>query len=206
MLLARSLGTDLQMEKADRMDSADDLDATSLHRRYLKEIFRYVSRRVPRQEAEDITMQVLGAALEALPRFRGDCPPHVWILGIAHRKVIDALRRRNSRRETLASELADPATGTDPLAETMASMVEEPQAAVERAEARRVIRQLVDRLSNDQREALLLQYVEGLAVAEIAVIMGRSTAAIDSLLQRARATLYRLGRPYFLDNGEESYR
>jgi RNA polymerase sigma-70 factor (ECF subfamily) len=206
MLLARSPGMDLPMEKADRMESADGLDAASLHRRYLKEIFRYVSRRVPRQEAEDITMQVLAAALEALPRFRGDCPPHVWILGIAHRKVVDALRRRRSRREMLASELADPATGADPIAETLASAVEGPEAAVQRAEARRVIRQLVDRLSSDQREALLLQYVEGLAVAEIAGIMGRSPAAIDSLLQRARATLFRLGRPYFLDDGEELQR
>jgi RNA polymerase sigma-70 factor, ECF subfamily len=205
MLLARSPGMDLPMEKANRMESADGLDAASLHRRYLKEIFRYVSRRVPRQEAEDVTMQVLAAALEALPRFRGDCPPYVWILGIAHRKVVDALRRR-ARREMLASELADPATGADPIAETLASAVEGPEAAVQRAEARRVIRQLVDRLSSDQREALLLQYVEGLAVAEIARIMGRSPAAIDSLLQRARATLFRLGRPYFLEEGEESQR
>jgi RNA polymerase sigma-70 factor (ECF subfamily) len=135
-----------------------------------------------------------------------ECPPHVWLLGIAHRKVVDALRRRSVRRETLASELADPATGADPIADALAATVEGPAAAVERAEARRVIRQLVDRLSQDQREALLLQHVEGLAVAEIAAIMGRSTAAIDSLLQRARATLFRLGRTYFLDDDEESRR
>ena len=49
----------------------------------------------------------------------------------------------------------------------------------------------------------LLRYVEELSVAEIAVIMGRSAAAIDSLLQRARAVLFRLGRAYFVDTNEE---
>jgi RNA polymerase sigma-70 factor (ECF subfamily) len=187
------------------MNHADWATAAVLHKRYLKDVFRYVSRRVPRQEVDDVTMQVFATALEALPRFRGECPPRIWLLKIAHGKVVDALRRRASRRETLASELADAEQGTDPLADTLASTAEGPETVFERVEARRMIRHLVDQLNKDQREALLLQYVEELPVAEIAVIMGRSAAAIDSLLQRARATLFRLGRSYFLDNGEESH-
>jgi RNA polymerase sigma-70 factor, ECF subfamily len=104
----------------------------------------------------------------------------------------------------LASELPGPEPGIDPLADTLASAIEGPEAALHRAESRRVIRCLVDQLNKDQREALLLQYVEELSVAEIAVIMGRSSAAIDSLLQRARATLFRLGKPYFLGEDGES--
>jgi DNA-directed RNA polymerase specialized sigma24 family protein len=52
----------------------------------------------------------------------------------------------------------------------------------------------------------MLQYVEQLSVAEIAVVMGRSPASVKSLLQRARETLYRRGRAYFLDDDEESRR
>ena len=204
MLLVRSMGTDVRVGKAERMESEDRIDAGTLHPRYLKEVFRYVSRRVSRQEADDITMQVFAAALEALPHFRGECSLRIWLLRIAHRKVVDALRHRTARRETLASELTSQEPGSDPMAETLVSAVEGPEAVFERAEARRVIRRLVDRLNKDQREALLLQYVEELSVAEIAVIMGRSTAAIDSLLQRARASLFRLGKPYFLDDGGES--
>jgi RNA polymerase sigma-70 factor (ECF subfamily) len=188
------------------MESAEQIDAGTLHRRFLKEVFRYVSRRAPRQEADDITMQVFAAALEALPRFRGECPPRIWLLRIAHGKVVDALRRRAARRETLASEMTDQHPGTDSMADTLAAAVEGPEVVFERAEARRVIRHLVDQLNQDQREALLLQYVEELSVAEIAVIMGRSTAAIDSLLQRARASLFRRGKPYFLDDGGEFQR
>jgi Sigma-70, region 4 len=38
--------------------------------------------------------------------------------------------------------------------------------------------------------------VEGLSIAEIATVMGRSPAAANSLLQRARAALFRRGQVY----------
>jgi RNA polymerase sigma-70 factor (ECF subfamily) len=203
MLEVRWPGVNVRMRETDREESQERISAEQLHSLYLKDVFRYVSRRVPRREADDITMQVFAAALEAHPRFRGDCPPRVWLLRIAHRKVVDALRRRSTRRETLASEMTDRESDADSLAESPALTAEGPEAALERAESRQMIRSLVDQLNKDQREALLLQYVEELSVAEIAVIMGRSTAAVDSLLQRARAALFRLGKPYFLGDDQE---
>jgi len=187
----------------DRMNRADWATAAALHERYLEEIFRYVVRRVPGiEEAEDITAEVFTAAAAGLSGFRGQCPLHLWLLGIARRKIAAALRRRAARRETLASELAPDA---EALWEAVAAS-EEPEAAVVRAEAKRVLGGLVAQLSGDQREALMLQYVEQLSVAEIAVVMGRSPASVKSLLQRARETLYRRGRAYFLDDDEESRR
>jgi RNA polymerase sigma-70 factor (ECF subfamily) len=172
-----------------------------LHERYLKEVFRYVLRRVPRrEEAEDITAQVFAAAYEALPRFRGHSSPYLWLLGIARRQIALALRRRATRRETLTCELEGEAE-EDPVWSALAAC-EGPEAALFRVEARRVVRELLDHLSADQREALLLQYAEQLSVAEIAVVMGRSPAAVTGLLQRARATLYRRGRAYFLSDEE----
>jgi RNA polymerase sigma-70 factor, ECF subfamily len=186
----------------DRMDRAEWATAAVLHERYLKEVFRYVLRRVPqREEAEDITAQVFAAAFVSLPSFRGQCSPYLWLLGIARRKIADALRRRESRRETLASELADAAVAADPIWEALAA-VEGPETAIMRSEARRVLRELVAGLNPDQREALMLQYVEQLSVADIGVVMGRSTGSVYSLLKRARATLYRRGREYFLGEDE----
>ena len=71
-----------------------------------------------------------------------------------------------------------------------------------RAEASRVLSGLVARLSPDQREALALQYMERLSIAEIATVMGRSPASIKSLLQRARDVLRRQGRRYFVGDEE----
>jgi RNA polymerase sigma-70 factor (ECF subfamily) len=162
-----------------------------------------VARRVPPQDVEDVTMQVFTAALQALPRLGKGRSPRPWLLRIAHGRVVDALRRRTSRREVLSVELTDLERGGDPLAEMLASTADEPQVAMEQAEAERVIRELVDGLNRDQREALLLHYVEERPLAEIAAIMGRSPEAVSSLLQRARANLYRRGKGYFLEGGDD---
>jgi RNA polymerase sigma-70 factor (ECF subfamily) len=164
------------------------------------------------EEAEDITAEVFIAAFAALPRFRGQCSPYVWLLTIARRKIIDAARRRATRRETLASELADeraeagyPTSGCPlgdrggwTLWEAVAS-VEGPEAAVMRLESRRVLQELMAQLKPDQKEAFLLHYMERLPAAEIAAVMGRSVRAVYGLLHRARESLRQRGRDYFLD-------
>jgi RNA polymerase sigma-70 factor (ECF subfamily) len=191
------------------MNEADWVTAAVLHERYLKDVYHYVLRRVPRpDEAEDITSEVFAAAFAALPRFRGQCPPYLWLLSIARHKIVDWRRRRSARRETLASELGDRA---DEIAESWEQALlrageaagEAPQAALERGEARRVLHTLMAELNEDQREALVLKYGERLTMAEIAVVMGRSAAAVNSLLQRARAALYDRGRGYFLEDDED---
>ena len=186
-----------------RMDGTDRAAVAALHERYLEEVFRYVLQRVPRlEEAEDITAEVFAAAVAALPRFRGHCSPRLWLLAIARRKVIDARRRRSARPETLASELADDSREADALWQAIAA-AEGPEAVVLRQEARRILGDLVAGLHPDQREALMLKYLEQLAVAEIAVVMDRTPSAVYSLLKRARATLQRRGSHYFLRHEEE---
>lgn len=124
----------------------------------------------------------------------------LWLLGIARRTVALALRRRAARRETLTSELSD-AERPDRSVERLPT-AEGPEGTLVRAEARGIVRELLQCLTPDQREAILLQYVEQLSVAEIAVVMGRSPASVTGLLQRARATLFRRGRDYFLDESD----
>src|SRR5262245_40650288 len=90
------------------VDCPEKVTAAELHERYLEPVFHYVLRRVLLvEEAEDITAEVFAAATAGLPRFRGQCPPHLWLLSIARRQIALARRRQAVRRETLASELAD---------------------------------------------------------------------------------------------------
>jgi RNA polymerase sigma-70 factor (ECF subfamily) len=177
---------------------AEPVTVTALHEQYLDDVFRYVSRRIARrEEAEDVTAEVFAAAFARLPRFRRDCPPRLWLLGIARRKVADALRKHGRRRETLASELPSAAAGMDRRTEA-----DTPEEALQRAEALSAVHEALAALKPDQREAILLQYVEGLTIGEIAIVMGRSTGAVNSLLQRARASVFRHGSAYFLGEGE----
>jgi RNA polymerase sigma-70 factor (ECF subfamily) len=48
------------------------------------------------------------------------------------------------------------------------------------------------RLNPSQRAALVLHYYDGLPVAEVAALLGRSTTATESLLARARAAFRRI--------------
>jgi RNA polymerase sigma factor (sigma-70 family) len=198
----RSQATVAPAGALERMEGADRLTAAELHERYLEDVLRYVLRRVSRQEeAEDITAEVFAAAFVGLPRFHGPGSPYLWLLGIARRKIADALRRRAVRREMLSSELiGEERDAGAPWAAR--ATAEGPEAAVVRAEAARVLRELMAGLLPLQREALLLQHMEQLTVPEIAVVMGRSPASVKSLLQRARATLRRRGHGYFLDDDE----
>src|SRR5213596_663768 len=171
------------------MNPAEKAAAAEWFESYLDDLFRYVLQRVQGiEEARDITAEVFAAATAGLPRFRGECPPYLWLLSIARKQIALAQRRRIARRETLASELAAAAPDAEAAWEALAT-VEGPEAALIQLEARRMVRELLAELNPDQREAVLLQYVERLSVAEIAVVMGRSPGAIHSILHRARAAL-----------------
>ena len=148
-----------------------------------RDIYRYALRRLDNpQDAEDAAGEVFVAALESRPP-RG-VEPRLWLLGIARRKVADQLRRRMRRPETGLSDAH--------LASTPG-----PEDDALQAEANRRMRQLVLALPDAQREALLLQAADGLAIAEIAAVMGRSPSSVNSLLGRARETLRRTGASYF---------
>lgn len=173
-----------------RTATVEVVTAEQLHHRYLGDIFAYVSRRIPqRADAEDLTADVFAVAFSRLPRLRAGDDPKPWLLAIARNKVIDRARRQKVRSEVSAS---------DAVMETIA-VAGTPEGALLSQERRQQIWSLVDSLPPDQREVLLLQHLDDLTHAEIAQVMGKSTAAINSLLQRARTSLASRGADFFLN-------
>jgi RNA polymerase sigma-70 factor (ECF subfamily) len=170
-----------------------------LYTEYLDSVFSYVLYRVRNHtEAEDITAETFAAALTAIPRFRAESAPYAWLLGIARQKIAEAARRRDRTRQRELSEEELPERERETLSLLLTADIQQlPEDALLRKEARRVMRQLLKRLPEPQREALLLQVRHGLSLREIAQVMGRSEEAASSLLQRARATIFRHGRSYF---------
>jgi RNA polymerase sigma-70 factor (ECF subfamily) len=178
-------------------DGATSID--SLYTQYLDSVYSYVLFRVPNHtEAEDITAETFAAALTALPRFRGESTPYAWLLGIARQKIAEAARRRDRTRHRELSEGELSERERETLGMLLAADIRQlPEDALLREEARQVMRQLLERLPEPQREALLLQVRHGLSIREIAQIMGRTAEATNSLLQRARVTIFRYGQSYF---------
>jgi RNA polymerase sigma-70 factor (ECF subfamily) len=178
---------------------SERLDAVELQHRYYREIYRYVARRIyHREDAEDVTMEVFAAAFAGLAKFRYECDPRLWLLAIARREVLTAVRRSKTSRETAHSQLDN--AGDYELFDSRSHPHEEPGAALERAEACRALGELMGLLKDEQAEVLRLRYWEELSINEIAVVLKKSPAACNSLLQRARATLLQRGRQYFLDS------
>lgn len=140
---------------------------------YQSAVFAFVSRRIrPVEEAEDIVANVFVDAYKQWRKLRGS--PRNWLLGIARRKVCDALRKKKNMW---------------PLHETdrQASAIDGFVHAAEVDEAVGIVLSLPD----DQRDVFLMQVLEQMSIDEIAQVMGRSGAAVNSLLQRARARIQR---------------
>jgi RNA polymerase sigma-70 factor, ECF subfamily len=167
-----------------------DLTAALLVARYHAAVFHYVLRRIQhREDANDITSEVFIAAIDGFGRLKSR-EPYLWLLGIARRRVAHRLRELAARREIPYSEKTVSEAGVyGPC----------PSEEAERHERCRMIRSLVDQLTADQREAVLLRYVEELSMVQIAEVMEKKPGAVSSLIQRAQATLYRLGHEYFVD-------
>jgi len=153
-----------------------------LQTRYLNEVLRFVSSLIrPLADAEDVTMEVFQAAFLSIHKLRGTEDPRLWLLGIARRKVADALRTRYRRKESPLSDAAK----SDNDSQT-------------RVEVSALVREILEKLPSDQSEALILKYSNGLTTRELAVVLRRSEAATNSLLQRARDSFYAKGAPHFL--------
>ncbi|MCC7229505.1 MAG: sigma-70 family RNA polymerase sigma factor [Fimbriimonadaceae bacterium] len=152
-----------------------ELTPDELVRRYGDDVWRFVASKLNRREdAEDVTMEVFGIAFQSMQSLRKAESARLWLLVVARRKVMDNLRR-NYRRSELPLESAHE------------------QAAPTETSLRWEIKNLVDRLPEAHRDALILKYVNGLETIEVAKIMKKTEKATNSLLQRARQSLRELG-------------
>jgi RNA polymerase sigma-70 factor (ECF subfamily) len=155
-------------------------------------------------DAEDALQDALLRAWRGLPRFEGRGSVRSWLYTIASNAALDITRHR-SRRELPVSFGPAAAAGTDVEAATADPVWLEPYpdlwltgAAGASPEARYEQRESVElafltalqRLPPRQRAVLLLRDVIGFSVAEISSQLATSVPAVNSALQRARATAH----------------
>lgn len=152
-------------------------------------------------EAEDAVQDALVRAWQKLEQYEGRASLKGWLYRIATRVCLDAIEART--RRALPWNLGPPNTIEDPLVARPASEWLEPMpdALVVPADAnpaeRVVLRQSIrlaflaalQHLPGRQRAALLLTEVLGWSVADVAECIESSVPAVNSALQRARATL-----------------
>ena len=77
------------------------------------DVWRLAAHLVDRDEADDITQEVYERALRSLGNYRGEASARTWLLTIARRTCVDAIRRRarvrvrDGRLRVLAADRAD---------------------------------------------------------------------------------------------------
>ncbi|HEY8432087.1 MAG TPA: sigma-70 family RNA polymerase sigma factor [Sandaracinaceae bacterium] len=152
-------------------------------------------------EAEDAVQETMMRAWRALERFDGRSTLRTWLYRIATNVCLDALSDRKRRARPM--EEGPPGTVHDPLEERPRTHWLEPipdaralpsegdpaELAVLRESIRLAFVAALQHLPPKQRAALILAEVLGWSAAEIAETLDTSVAAVNSALQRARATL-----------------
>jgi RNA polymerase sigma-70 factor (ECF subfamily) len=147
-------------------------------------------------EAEDLTQEVFLRIYRARKGYRPRAKFSTWLFTIANNLALNHLRGKG-RSHTVA--LLGEDTGSQPMVpadERAMAREGTPSAQMRKAELSEVVRQALDVLGEDQKLAVLLNKFEDMSYAEIGEVMGRSEAAVKSLLARARNHLREQLAPY----------
>jgi RNA polymerase sigma-70 factor, ECF subfamily len=136
-------------------------------------------------DAEDAVQETLLRAWRASGRFEGRASLRTWLYRIATNVCLDALGR-SARQPVPVEELPEPVV--EPCREPDPS-----ERALAREAARYALLAAIGSLPPRQRAVLLLRDVLSWRATEVAVLLGTTSAAVNSALQRAHATLEAMG-------------
>lgn len=150
-----------------------------------------------RAVAEDLNQETWLEALDGIEQCdatRGSF--RNWLFGIARRRVALYYRRRAlaGNRTSLADQFGEAAKLGD------ISVL--PEDVLEQVERISAVRAAILLLPDDRRQVLLWKYVEGLSVETIAIRLGRTAKAVESLLSKAREQMRGLLRGYMAPCGD----
>jgi len=173
-LSASIVETDLELARAvlkrDRKASAEFVQL------YSDPVYRYIKFRMqPRIEpVEDLVQEVFLTAWKSLGKYQGTSPLRVWILGIARHKVQDYYRQV-LRNMPFPEDAEDLKANDVPM-----------ESLLNQRQAEGWIAEILARLPEDDRTALLWRYWEKRSAEEIGTEIGRTAKAVERLLARAR--------------------
>jgi RNA polymerase sigma-70 factor (ECF subfamily) len=145
---------------------------------YYQPIYRYIFRQVGDMEtSRELSGEVFHRLIKAL-QVGSNPDQHIapWLYRTAHNLVVDHYRRQKHRQHLPLNDAVVPSvTDTEQDAEIRFS-----------ADA---VRAALQELTADQKQVILLKYIEGLSNQEVADLMNKSVGAVKSLQHRALTVL-----------------
>ncbi len=151
-----------------------------LYDRHVVRVYRHIYYMVGNvAEAEDLTAQAFLQAWEAIERYEIRGAPFVsWLLRIAHNLAVSYLRSRKERAQ-LPDWLEDHKSERNP------------EEALQQQVDGENVREAILHLRDEQRQVIMLRFVEDLEYREVAEIVGKSVAAVRVIQHRALNALRR---------------
>lgn len=168
----RAEGDETALIRAARTDS----DAFGeLCMQYADQLYSYLRARTNNDDdASDLSQQVLIKACEAFPRYQDrGIPFAAWLFRIARNVTTDAHRRR---RTSVPWDLLPEALERPEAVDLEADFV--------RREEQARVQALLAELPTSHRDLILLRFVAGLRLREIAAVVGKSEPAIHRQIIR----------------------
>jgi RNA polymerase sigma-70 factor, ECF subfamily len=141
-----------------------------------------------RQDAEDIFQDTFLKAIDNIRRFRGDSSFGTWLYVIAL-NIVRARYKNRDRKELLPLDSYLPEHTGHEGAEAELADWNDPLTRLAADELRDRLQAALDRLPLKYRMPFVLRYTQDMSVAEVASVLGLSTAAAKSRILRARLAL-----------------
>jgi RNA polymerase sigma-70 factor, ECF subfamily len=151
-----------------------------------------------RDEAEDLCQEVFLRIYKARKGYRPRAKFSTWLFTIANNLALNHLRGKGRNVSMPVAGNTASSQGLTPISHRLVGREGTPSSQMRQAELADLVREAVAILSEDQKLAVLLNKFEEMSYAEIAAVMGRSPAAVKSLLARARNQLREQLEPYLL--------
>ena len=150
------------------------------------------------EEAEDLTQEVFLRIYRARKGYRPRAKFSTWLFTIANNLALNHLRGKGRNPTVGFAGVVNGMSSQEmrPAEERVVAREGTPSAEMRQVELSDVVREALDGLGEDQKMAVLLNKFEDMSYAEIAEAMGRSEAAVKSLLARARNHLREQLEPY----------
>ncbi len=154
---------------------------------YLDTVYRYIFFRVGSKTlAEDLTSETFLRALRRISSVTWQGRDlGAWLVTIARNLIADHYKSGRNRLELATDELV----AEDHIDQSVNG---QPEAQVIDRLTNQTLLEAVTELGEEQRECIVLRFLDGLSVSETAQAMGKNDGAIKALQYRAVRTLARL--------------
>lgn len=141
------------------------------------------------EEAEDLAQEAFLRVYRARKKYHARSKFSTWLFTIANNLALNHLRTRQ-RRPTVQLDASESGPlGPRPAEQILHDRAGQPVQQLQQEELAGLVRKAMEGLNERQRMAVLLNKFEDMGYAEIAEVMGLTTKAVKSLLNRARANL-----------------